>query len=137
VNYKTFHQKLRRSKGSASGYTCACGRPAIHWAYRHNAPEKEITDPDGSVWVNDFDCYVPMCRSCHYKMDLGLSVRRAEAFASAREKAHLPEAIAKMRARLLGQKRTPEQRERMRWTPERRAEHSEKIRRAHEEGRYR
>lgn len=51
------HRWLRKNRGRASTFVCPCGKQAYEWAYQHGG------DPE------DTDGYLPMCRSCHRKLD--------------------------------------------------------------------
>lgn len=71
--YDAAHARLRRVRGSASGYACwRCGKPAEAWAYVHADPEPR-RDAEGREagrpWSPDPDQYRPTCRSCHRAWD--------------------------------------------------------------------
>lgn len=60
TNYATLHKRVRKAFGPAVDYPCfrQCCRPARHWAC--------VGD-----YANVLD-YIPMCVSCHKRMDMGL-----------------------------------------------------------------
>lgn len=65
-DYRQWHQRLRKIKGSASNHSCSmgCGRQAAQWAYvgvRH-ADQR-------SAYEVDPDMYVPLCSKCHIHLD--------------------------------------------------------------------
>ncbi len=128
--YKAVHFRLGRDRGPARNHLCGCGKQAEHWAYQHTG--EMITDESGKTYSADLKDYSPMCRSCHFSMDMESSERRAASMAKAQETSHTPEAILKMRQGLTGQTRSPEAIENYKnaWTPERRAAHGEKVRAA-------
>lgn len=55
--YSTRHERVRKVRGKASEYPCACGKPAQEWATLHG------TDGESP------DDYQAMCCSCHQKYD--------------------------------------------------------------------
>ena len=65
------HKRLVRERGSASDYTCSCGKPALDWAYQYTAGDQELRGEDnlGPYSLNPGD-YLPMCRACHRRFDL-------------------------------------------------------------------
>lgn len=69
-NYQGAHKRVWRAFGKASEFTCVeCGAPAAEWAYDHE-------DPDELVWRGlpysaSIYHYVPMCKPCHTRFDLG------------------------------------------------------------------
>lgn len=79
---KLLHQRLRRTKGSASAHNCCdCGSQAHEWAYQHTDP-KPRTDSKGQLYSPDMVHYKPMCRSCHrfldYKMNPEAKAKKAD-----------------------------------------------------------
>lgn len=77
VGYIGAHGRVRRSKGSASLYSCvACGAPAAHWAYDHEDVNEMAGSGkyEGMPYSPNPDHYKPMCVSCHKDFDLGRSV---------------------------------------------------------------
>lgn len=77
VSYLGAHRRVRVKYGSASQYICACGRPAVEWAYTHCCPREMAemrTDQRKGyqrpfLYSPDPDMYQPMCRSCHTSLD--------------------------------------------------------------------
>ena len=60
VGYIARHDRVRRARGKATEYRCVrCSAQAVNWAWIHGE------DPA------DLDSYMPMCRACHMKYDLG------------------------------------------------------------------
>jgi hypothetical protein len=58
TEYVAQHTRLRRTRGSASGYLCECGSQAKEWATIHGC--------DGSdIWNH----YIPACFRCHKEYD--------------------------------------------------------------------
>lgn len=79
ITYNAAHQQLRSLRGPASRQQCECGETARQWAYQHNDPEA-LTSPLGHKYsLRYFDCYAPMCQSCHNLLDRDLDeqLRRA------------------------------------------------------------
>lgn len=77
--YNTIHQILRRTVGSASDYTCDCGKRAEDWAYQFTAGDQELRNENGSGPHSlDPADYAPMCHSCHVKFDLENDPYRAD-----------------------------------------------------------
>lgn len=69
VGYFGVHSRVKRARGSASGYPCReCGEPAYGWAYTNDDPA-ELTDVEGRRFSLDLDRYVPMCWPCHIRFD--------------------------------------------------------------------
>lgn len=129
-SYLEAHDRLAERFGGASSYLCVCGKQAEHWAYQHSGTP--VVDEKERVYSLDPGDYAPMCRSCHFKMDNELSPKRAEAHRRSMVAWRTPEAMEKIRQKLTGRKRPPETVAKIRaaWTPERRAEHAEKVREA-------
>lgn len=76
TSYHAVHRRITATRGPARQFTCKCGEPAEQWAYQHNDPEA-LTSPLGHPYsLRIFDCYAPMCLSCHGRLDKGM-VRRA------------------------------------------------------------
>lgn len=73
VTYGGAHNRVKRTRGSASGYACvSCGQPAEHWAYSHGDPD-ERADASGKEKGRPYSArpehYAPRCRACHAKWD--------------------------------------------------------------------
>jgi hypothetical protein len=69
IGYVTAHERIYRARGRATGYLCACGRRASHWAYRHDDPAA-LVDADGRPYSVDPAHYDAMCVPCHKRFDL-------------------------------------------------------------------
>lgn len=77
MTYEAAHGRIRALRGRAADCMCLCGAPAHAWAYQHNDPEA-LADPAGHPYsLRFFDCYEPMCRSCHALLDRNLDERMA------------------------------------------------------------
>lgn len=71
VSYDDMHRRVKRARGSASGYPCVtCGGPARHWSYDHEDPA-ELTSEKGA-YSTEPQHYVPRCVPCHKRYDLAL-----------------------------------------------------------------
>jgi hypothetical protein len=67
-SYMDAHSRLRRSRGSASGYECVdCGRRARDWSYQGGAPDEAPSEYGPYTYDSEF--YVPRCASCHGRYD--------------------------------------------------------------------
>jgi HNH endonuclease len=68
--YSRSHYLVGKLWGPARHYPCVtCGRPAHEWAYDHTDP----SSPGGySQWP---EFYMPMCRSCHRRLDFARTTR--------------------------------------------------------------
>jgi hypothetical protein len=72
VGYAAVHDRLRRERGRASGYSCHdCGSPADEWSYLGGAPDERIDSRVKFPFSTDLTFYVPRCRSCHRSADAG------------------------------------------------------------------
>jgi hypothetical protein len=75
VGYEAVHRRLDRARGNAQGHSCAtCGEPAADWAYDHSDPSEKATVRRGREYSysTDLSHYLPLCRSCHTRLDKGL-----------------------------------------------------------------
>jgi hypothetical protein len=73
VDYGGAHQRVHRVRGKASTHACVdCGKPAYHWAYKHDDPDELMgMTPSGlRPYSLNIDSYQPMCVSCHKVFDL-------------------------------------------------------------------
>lgn len=71
VAYDAAHRRVRALWGPASQHPCiSCGLDALHWAYDHTDPNERHT-PEGYSYSTDPQYYMPMCVSCHKRLDLG------------------------------------------------------------------
>jgi len=69
--YRSMHARVARLRGRASGHMCAavCGRRARHWAYDHTDPGAIPGGRDHGPYSLDEKHYIPLCVSCHNKID--------------------------------------------------------------------
>jgi hypothetical protein len=69
VGYTGAHDRVRKSRGHASGYQCVeCGSAAAQWAYDHSCPDEKTSKM--GPYSTDLSRYQPMCVSCHKLFDL-------------------------------------------------------------------
>jgi hypothetical protein len=68
VGISAVHERLRTQRGSASDYPCPCGRQARDWSYSNICPDEKQSKL-GPYCVH-FECYEPLCSSCHKIKDL-------------------------------------------------------------------
>jgi hypothetical protein len=77
IGYGAAHDRLRRDRGPASGYTCVdCGNSAQDWSYNHRDPN-EYADSrlngHGTLtqvtYSGDGAYYDPRCKPCHTIFD--------------------------------------------------------------------
>lgn len=69
AGYSTVHERLKRTKGSASSNKCTdCGDQAKQWSYDHCC-ENEKTSSYGP-FSTDLERYQPRCTPCHKTFDL-------------------------------------------------------------------
>lgn len=77
LTYMAVHQRLRRERGPAREYAChICGQPADQWAYDRMDLHAVIGETkygrgDARPYSTDLAHYVPMCQSCHTRLDRG------------------------------------------------------------------
>lgn len=86
------HSRLRADRGRARDHDCVeCGGRALDWAFQHTGAA--LRDPATGRWYSeDPDDYAPMCRSCHFKLDVSRSERWSR---SLRETGFQPGHVAK------------------------------------------
>lgn len=65
---RAVHSWLRADRGRASEFVCPCGERAREWAYQYTSTD-EKADERGYKFSLDLGDYLPMCVSCHRKMD--------------------------------------------------------------------
>jgi hypothetical protein len=68
--YVAVHDRVHRARGKASEHRCTCGAPAAEWSYDHKDPAHLLSDR-GRPYSTNMDRYVPLCRPCHRRLDLG------------------------------------------------------------------
>lgn len=69
VGYPGVHHRLRKLYGDATEHACRqCGERADTWAYDHADPA-ERQDPKRGPYSIDLAHYLPLCHSCHGKLD--------------------------------------------------------------------
>jgi hypothetical protein len=80
VGYEAIHRRLAVQRGKASTYRCPCGKPATGWAYRRGAPDERLGLVGGEMrpYSQDLNYYVPLCSSCHTRLDRSPSYRPPE-----------------------------------------------------------
>lgn len=72
VGYGSVHDRLRSKHGSAASHTCQhCGDVADDWAYDHRAANERRDPVTGSPYSTDLGRYLPLCHSCHSRLDAG------------------------------------------------------------------
>ena len=72
VGYNGVHIRLRSEHGPAKDYTCDhCGGEADDWAYTHEDPDERISSDGLAYSVAGRDFYIPLCRLCHRRFDVG------------------------------------------------------------------
>jgi hypothetical protein len=70
VGYGGLHDRLRRTRGSASAHACQhCAQPAEEWAYDHTDPQEHWDRGQNLPYSTDFSRYIPLCKSCHGTFD--------------------------------------------------------------------
>ena len=68
--YRAVHDRLRRERGPARGYLCdRCGEPALDWAFQYPEGRIEVCPDTRRRFSSDPADYLPLCRSCHLRMD--------------------------------------------------------------------
>lgn len=71
--YVTVHGRLKRDRGSASGFPCAvCGAPARWWSYNGSGVDERLevrADGIEVVYSTDTAQYDPCCIPCAHKRD--------------------------------------------------------------------
>jgi hypothetical protein len=69
VGYKGMHDRVRQLYGDATENPCRqCGKRADQWAYDHADPD-ERQDRKQHSYSIDPAHYLPLCHSCHRKLD--------------------------------------------------------------------
>lgn len=69
AGYHAVHKRLQSHRGRASDYACQCGDQAAQWAYDHTDPDEKQGADDPGPYSHDLDRYIPMCHSCHVRVD--------------------------------------------------------------------
>lgn len=72
--YNGAHKRMLRERGSAKDYKCeTCPKQARDWALWHDAEDQLTWIVRGKElnYTHEPYDYMPMCRSCHTKYDLG------------------------------------------------------------------
>lgn len=65
--YVAIHKRLKKERGFANEHKCVeCKAQASDWAC---VAEKKLVDEKGRKFSTNLYEYVPMCRSCHWKLD--------------------------------------------------------------------
>jgi hypothetical protein len=82
--YEKTHSRLKEAYGPAKGHCCvSCGGPALDWALQYQHPERIVWEKP-KPYSEDLDDYAPMCRGCHFVLDLAVSVRDKDLLDAAR-----------------------------------------------------
>jgi hypothetical protein len=69
-SYKSVHKRLRLRRGRAADFPCSsCGRPAHDWALQRDVAPVKVDRLTGLLFSNDLAAYVPLCKSCHVRLD--------------------------------------------------------------------
>jgi hypothetical protein len=68
-SYQWIHIHLRETLGPAANFQCPCGAQAAQWAYQYLGHGEEMRDHAGTYSTDPRD-YLPMCASCHVKLDV-------------------------------------------------------------------
>lgn len=75
ITYNGMHRRIRRLRGRALEHLCTCGAQAREWAYDHCDPNERTEIVTVGNWTGvviyslDALHYVPLCKSCHRRMD--------------------------------------------------------------------
>lgn len=74
ISYSGAHNRVRKERGKASDYNCACGNIAQHWAYDGSDKNQKYgrCRPGAQTWAFyslDPWKYAPMCHKCHNAKD--------------------------------------------------------------------
>ena len=71
ASYGTVHDRIRRTRGSASRYACVdCGESAYEWSYDGRDPKQKLCSARGLAYSTKMDHYVARCVPCHRRHDL-------------------------------------------------------------------
>ena len=76
LNYDAAHDRVKRYRGVASSHACACGEPAVDWAYLHTDPDP-LRDERDRPFSENVHAYAPMCRHCHKTFDWAIKRQAA------------------------------------------------------------
>lgn len=73
VGYGGAHSRVKRARGPARAFACACGARAEHWAYDHLDPRELVYQRSAQSRRLPYSLnpvhYIPMCRKCHKAFD--------------------------------------------------------------------
>lgn len=71
--YSAVHQRVPAERGPAVKHLCRhCSATADEWAYDHTDPN-ELIDPDRGPFSTETSRYMPLCFSCHRRLDIAQS----------------------------------------------------------------
>lgn len=71
ASYGTMHDRIRRARGSASGYACTdCGESAYEWSYDGLDTNQKMCSERGLAYSVKMEHYVARCVPCHRRHDL-------------------------------------------------------------------
>ena len=76
ASYSAVHMRVRVALGPASARMCGCGARAEEWAYDHSDPNGRVDPKSGMRYSTDIARYMPMCATCHRRMDDNPIARR-------------------------------------------------------------
>lgn len=85
TSYDGIHSRVRCSRGKASAHECVdgCGKPALEWSLKHDAPGKRALETPGNFYgafvSDDVNDYEPRCHDCHMNYDSKHGNRRFSA----------------------------------------------------------
>jgi hypothetical protein len=79
AGYTAIHDRVYDEHGSANSWPCSnstCGNQAEQWALMPDALDKkyDIVHDKLIVYSSNLEDYVPLCRSCHQRLDRGGSL---------------------------------------------------------------
>ena len=70
VGYQAVHSRMQKALGRADSHDCIfCGKQAKNWAYSYNDPDVKYDPTSGRPFSTNAKCYIPLCVSCHKKLD--------------------------------------------------------------------
>lgn len=76
VGYLGVHCRLREKRGNADAHPCSmCDRRAKDWAYAHTDKDVRYDPKTGYPYSLKLTHYIPLCRSCHKRLDAS-TIRR-------------------------------------------------------------
>ena len=77
VGYKAVHSRLQAHRGRADAHDClSCGKKARDWGYAYTDPYVQYDPKSGRPFSLDLKCYIPLCGSCHKRIDHRMARRQ-------------------------------------------------------------